>query len=244
MYLGYLYDRTAEDDAQTETFGQGILETGHVGDIQVVDEGGVALLTNDGYSRSTEKGWQVVCNGRHCTNATSQLLPYFSFITSTFKMVLVEEVPEDVLLSGERDSDFETDSEASDDGFDPNETIYERVVALKDIVPPTTRVQAAERLEQTKSWVYWSLQKAGSVAWIVSTSALLVGLPLALAIEDEARIAQQEKEMQMQTQGQQQVCGMLIELMLDDWPTAGCLAPRILIYSRSLSCGGSQTPLR
>lgn len=125
-------------------------------------------------------------------------------------MVLVEEVPEDILLSGERDSDFETDSNvseiASDDGFDANETIYERVVALKDIVPPTTRVKAAERYEQTKDWVYWSLQKAGSVAWIVSTSALLVGLPLALAIEDEARITQQEKEMQMQSQGQQQVC--------------------------------------
>lgn len=39
----------------------------------------------------------------------------------------------------------------------------------------------------------------------MSTSALLVGLPLALAIEDEARVVAQEKEMQMQSAGQQQV---------------------------------------
>jgi import receptor subunit TOM22 len=126
-------------------------------------------------------------------------------------MVLVEEVPEDILNAGERESDFETDSNVSDDdlfedGFDPsNESIYDRIVALKDIVPPTARLTAAERYETAKSWAFWGFQKAGGVAWIVSTSALLVGLPLALAIEDETRITQQEREMQMQSQGQQQV---------------------------------------
>jgi import receptor subunit TOM22 len=126
-------------------------------------------------------------------------------------MVQVEEVPED-LLNVERESDYETDSALSDDdalfedGFDPaSETLYDRLVALKDIVPPTARLTAAERYEQAKAWAYWGVQKAGGVAWVVSTSALLVGLPLALAIEDETRIVQQEREMQMQSQGQQQV---------------------------------------
>jgi import receptor subunit TOM22 len=124
-------------------------------------------------------------------------------------MVLVEEVPEDVLLQeGERESDFEDDtaSEASSDDFDPNaETVYDRLVALKDIVSPSTRTSLASSINTTKSWAQWGWFSAGTVAWWVSTSALLVGLPLALAIEDETRIVQQEREMQMHSQGQQQV---------------------------------------
>jgi len=129
-------------------------------------------------------------------------------------MVLVEEVPEEVLLrEGERDSDFETDSNASDvssvfsddDDFIADETVYERIVALKDIVPPQTRTKLHARVSSTKNWALWGIFSAGSVAWWVSTSALLVGLPLALAIEDEMKIVQQERELQMQTAGQQQV---------------------------------------
>jgi import receptor subunit TOM22 len=131
-------------------------------------------------------------------------------------MVVVEEVPEEQQLrEGERDSDFETDSNASDvssvfsddDDFTPaDESLYDRVVALKDIVPPQTRSAVHARFVAAKSWTWWSLQSAGSVAWWVSTSALLVGLPLALAIEDETRVVQQERELQLQSSGQQQVC--------------------------------------
>jgi len=129
-------------------------------------------------------------------------------------MVLVEEVPEEVLLrEGERDSDFETDSNASDvssvfsddDDFIADESIYERIVALKDIVPPQTRTKVHARFSATKNSALWGVFSAGSVAWWVSTSALLVGLPLALAIEDEMKIVQQERELQMQSAGQQQV---------------------------------------
>lgn len=125
-------------------------------------------------------------------------------------MVLVEEVPEEVLLNeGEHDSDFETDSNASsddEDDFDPSdESIYDRLVALKDIVSPQARSSLSSTLGTTREWALWGWFGAGSLAWWVSTSALLVGLPLALAIEDETRIVQQEREMQMQSQGQQQV---------------------------------------
>jgi import receptor subunit TOM22 len=131
-------------------------------------------------------------------------------------MVLVEEVPEEVLLrENEHDSEFETDSVAAsddllsddeDEDFSlEDETFYDRVVALKDIVPPQTRSAIAANVEGAKGWVSWGFQKTGAIAWIVSTSALLVGLPLALAIEDETRITQQEREMQAQSAGQQQV---------------------------------------
>lgn len=137
-------------------------------------------------------------------------------------MVSVEEVAEQQqqqqyakAQADDRESDYETDSNVSDavsevsddeDYFDPNsESYYERVVALKDIVSPHTRSQLAQSVESAKEWALWGWFGAGSVAWVVSTSALLVGLPLALAIEDETRIVQQEREMQMQSQGQQQV---------------------------------------
>jgi import receptor subunit TOM22 len=135
-------------------------------------------------------------------------------------MVQVEEVAEKQQYAqpqaqaDERDSDYETDSNVSDaisevsdddDYFDPNsESYYDRVIALKEIVSPKTRSQLTSTLESAKSWATWGWFSAGSVAWVVSTSALLVGLPLALAIEDETRIVQQEREMQMQSQGQQQ----------------------------------------
>ena len=130
-------------------------------------------------------------------------------------MVLVEEVPEEILLQeGEHESDFETDSNASDassvlsdddDFFPENESFADRLVALKDIVPPQTRSALSERLTATRDLAWWGLQGAGTLAWWVSTSALLVGLPLALAIEDETRIVQQERELHMQNAGQQQV---------------------------------------
>ncbi|TXT10763.1 hypothetical protein VHUM_02268 [Vanrija humicola] len=129
-------------------------------------------------------------------------------------MVLVEEVQEDVVIG--RESDFETESEASDDDisvlsdddFDPSkETFGERIAALKDIVSPTTRTSIANSVQTVKAWASWAFNATGTVAWVTTTSALLVGLPLVLAIEDEARITQQEREMQMQTQGQQQVSG-------------------------------------
>jgi import receptor subunit TOM22 len=129
-------------------------------------------------------------------------------------MVLVEEVPEEVLLQGEHESDFETESNASeassilsdDDDFAPaDESIYDRITALKDIVPPQTRSALKAQYESVTAWTWWTAQSAGTLAWWVSTSALLVGLPLALAIEDETRVVQQEREMQMQSAGQQQV---------------------------------------
>ncbi|WVR04805.1 hypothetical protein IAU60_001817 [Kwoniella sp. DSM 27419] len=132
-------------------------------------------------------------------------------------VVVVEEVQDESvqvnLQEDEHESDFETDSEVSetfsdDDDFNPaDESVYDRLAALKDIVPPQTRTSLYSKYKSTTSWAWWSVQSAGTVAWWVSTSALLVGLPLALAIEDETRVVQQERELQMQSAGQQQMLG-------------------------------------
>jgi import receptor subunit TOM22 len=144
---------------------------------------------------------------RACTNAYLHLLMP---TTRSQTMVAVEEV-RDSSLPQEHESDYETDSDVlsvsdvSDDDNIANETYTDRLIALKDIVAPSTRLEAVRKWQQATSWVSTGSQWAGNAVWIITTSALLVGLPLALAIEDEARIVGQEKELQMQQSGQQSV---------------------------------------
>ncbi|KAJ3537324.1 hypothetical protein NM688_g6707 [Phlebia brevispora] len=97
-----------------------------------------------------------------------------------------------------------TSSLETNDDADAEETFYERIAALVDIVPPTTRSKIASRFSATTSFVKASGKLVGNLVWIVTTSALLVGLPLALSLEDEAKIVAQEQEMLAQQQGAQQ----------------------------------------
>ena len=92
---------------------------------------------------------------------------------------------------------------ASDASAD--ESFYDRLSALVDIVPPTTRQSISSSLSKTTAFFKKTGRVVGNVVWIVTTSALLVGLPLALSLEDEAKIVQQEQEMLAQQQGAQQV---------------------------------------
>ena len=87
----------------------------------------------------------------------------------------------------------------------PDESFYDRLSALVDIVPPTTRQSIAGSISKTTTFIKKTGKVVGNVVWIVTTSALLVGLPLALSLEDEAKIVQQEQEMLAQQQGAQQV---------------------------------------
>jgi len=102
------------------------------------------------------------------------------------------------------------DSEASVD-----ESLFDRITALKDIVPPTTRHNISTRVLKTASFLKRASKVVGNVVWVVTTSALLVGLPLALALEDEAKIVQQEKEMLEQQQGAQQVCSSILFALVE-----------------------------
>jgi import receptor subunit TOM22 len=86
-----------------------------------------------------------------------------------------------------------------------NESFFDRVVALKDIVPPTTRHSITTTLAQTASYVKRGSKIVGNIVWVVTTSALLVALPLSLILEDENKVMTQEKEMLEQQQGAQQV---------------------------------------
>ena len=87
--------------------------------------------------------------------------------------------------------------------LDGEESFYERIVALADIIPPTTRQSISAKLGKTAGVLSTTGKVVGNLVWIVTTSALLIGLPLALVLEDEAKIVQQEKEMLAQQQGAQ-----------------------------------------
>jgi mitochondrial import receptor subunit TOM22 len=87
-----------------------------------------------------------------------------------------------------------------------DESLFDRISALKDIVPPTTRHSIVSKVSKTASFVKRTTKFAGNVIWVVTTSALLIGLPLALILEDEAKVVAQENEMLAQQQGAQQVC--------------------------------------
>ncbi|KAF8208833.1 mitochondrial import receptor subunit Tom22-domain-containing protein [Mycena galopus ATCC 62051] len=89
--------------------------------------------------------------------------------------------------------------------LEADESFLDRLAALVDIVPPTTRHAISERVSKAASWVKWGGKRAGSAVWVVTTSALLVALPLALVLEDEAKIVAQEREFLEQQQGQQQM---------------------------------------
>jgi len=85
------------------------------------------------------------------------------------------------------------------------ESLFDRLSALVDIVPPTTRHSIVSKFSSTASFLKSSGKLVGNIVWVVTTSALLVGLPLAVSLEDEAKMVQQEKEMQEQQAGAQQV---------------------------------------
>ncbi|KAH6912530.1 mitochondrial outer membrane translocase complex, subunit Tom22 [Coprinopsis sp. MPI-PUGE-AT-0042] len=84
-----------------------------------------------------------------------------------------------------------------------DESFSERLAALVDIVPPSTRHSISSKISKTASVVKKTSKVFGNLIWVVTTSALLVALPLALALEDEAKIVAQEKEMMEQQQGAQ-----------------------------------------
>jgi import receptor subunit TOM22 len=94
--------------------------------------------------------------------------------------------------------DDESEEEDDDDYFDEDETIYERIVALKDIVPPKQRDQVSNVVSSAYSTVYSAVSKVGNLTWVLTTSALLLGVPLSLSILAEQQLMELEKEFKLQ----------------------------------------------
>ncbi|KAH7037877.1 mitochondrial outer membrane translocase complex, subunit Tom22 [Microdochium trichocladiopsis] len=123
-------------------------------------------------------------------------------------MVQLTEVVDEHFQEGqvgpEDDDDFtDTDSEISHDSdYDPvNESLSERLYALRDMVSPQTRGTISSAVSTTTNAVRSVLSFGGKTLWVVSSSALLLGVPWALAWAEEQQVMEMEKEMRMREMG-------------------------------------------
>ena len=99
----------------------------------------------------------------------------------------------------------ESDLESESSFVAPDETLYERIVALKDIIPASTRRSLSSKYETVSSWTKSGLLFGGKTLWVVSTSALLLGVPWALAYSEEQMIVEQERAEMMNQRAQNEV---------------------------------------
>ncbi|KAH7050188.1 mitochondrial outer membrane translocase complex, subunit Tom22 [Macrophomina phaseolina] len=126
-------------------------------------------------------------------------------------MVKLEEVPDEDLYAeqtgphtGEDDWDdaSSTTSDASSDVSSilapEDETLWERVAALQDMIPASQRRFAARSYDNVSSWLGTGLRVGAKCLWVVSSSALLLGVPWALAYAEEQQMIEMEREMKMQ----------------------------------------------
>lgn len=120
-------------------------------------------------------------------------------------MVRVEEVA-DASLEKERvqgakiteENDFSGDEEVDEydeDDFDINESLTDRLVALKDVIPPYYRDSVASSFGSVKSLIQSAGKLGGKSLWVISSSTLLLGVPLSLCILSEQQLAEMEKGM-------------------------------------------------
>lgn len=78
-----------------------------------------------------------------------------------------------------------------------SESLYERVIALKDIIPPQSRRRIAGTVSGITDFTKSTFSFSGKALWVISTSAFLLGVPWALAFAEEEQYAQMEKEQGM-----------------------------------------------
>ena len=65
-------------------------------------------------------------------------------------------------------------------------------------MPPTYRKKLSSAANTTYDWTASSLSFSGKALWVISTSALLLGIPWALAFSEEQQMQEMEREMRMQ----------------------------------------------
>ncbi|CDO96456.1 unnamed protein product [Kluyveromyces dobzhanskii CBS 2104] len=96
------------------------------------------------------------------------------------------------------ESDEEEEYSSDDEGLYEDETIYERLVALKDIIPPQNRKTISSLYNGTVGLFNSVFSKGGNLLWAVTTSALLLGVPLSLSILAEQQLIEMEKSFELQ----------------------------------------------
>jgi len=93
---------------------------------------------------------------------------------------------------GSDEEDGGDDGDDDDDGYD--ESLYDRIVALKEMIPVHQRARIVDVFGKACTVLGGGLRFGGSVLWVVGTSALVLGVPFAVAIGEE----QQQLDMERQ----------------------------------------------
>lgn len=129
-------------------------------------------------------------------------------------MVEFEEIKDEHYEANDGFEDDEGDSEGEyseassdadqDDTNVQNETIIERIAALKDIIPAYQRDIVTRAVSKTYSYGYMATFIGGKALYVIITSILMVGVPFALSVEEDRMILEQERQMQV-NQGMSEV---------------------------------------
>jgi import receptor subunit TOM22 len=115
------------------------------------------------------------------------------------------QVSEEELYDSEEYTDTESEISSEDEEDDDvlDETLVERIAALKDMIPLETRQFFSRQFTRISNATWYIKSVAGSIALIITTSAIMVGVPLIFEIERENMYVQYEKEAKLQQQGLQ-----------------------------------------
>ncbi|KAJ2613840.1 mitochondrial import receptor subunit Tom22 [Coemansia sp. RSA 1365] len=93
------------------------------------------------------------------------------------------------------EKEYEDDSDFDDDDI-LDESLLERLVALKEIVPASQRHAISRTASTIGYWGNFGARLVGKLGWVLTTSALLVVFPLALETDREKMMQQWESEQQ------------------------------------------------
>ncbi|KAF9171021.1 mitochondrial import receptor protein [Mortierella sp. AD011] len=124
-------------------------------------------------------------------------------------MVKLEEVSLDHVEEEEytdTDSSSVYSSDEDEDDVDNIESIMDRILALQDVIPAKTRKSISDKCSSIYGWGKYGVKFLGNSAWVLTTSALLLVLPLMIELEHEQGLIEYEK---MQQQSSQASCSFL-----------------------------------
>lgn len=106
------------------------------------------------------------------------------------------EVEAEIEAEAEAEAEEEDESDYDDeDDFDPNETVLERIAALKEMFTPAQRQYVISAASSAAAGAKATTGMFGSGLWYLATTGLLLGVPLAIAIFGETQLMELEKEL-------------------------------------------------
>ncbi|ROW14945.1 hypothetical protein VPNG_03365 [Cytospora leucostoma] len=142
----------------------------------------------DDFARdATESKWSNLSKSKTRPSSSPSLDPSKRMVTS----------PTLLTFPNHKDSEISNDSD-----YDPTqESFAERLSALRDIVPPTTRSWFWNKWLTTSRVVKGVVFFAGRSVWSISVSALLIGVPFALCWAEEQQVIAMEQEVRMREMG-------------------------------------------